>query len=1037
MMFDFLVRPPTPPRELNQSPMPDLLLKQPIVWPALDPRRSLQTPPSAHCPASAITNSAPSSRRSRKSVAFAAQPPPSADIENRVCPSSGPLVPSAQASKPSKSILKPFLSPNPLDISFNSANGAATPRSLITMLESSAKQLAGEDRMDRMDAYTALSRALRASNNLPDRVALQNKMPRFMGFIQRDITASPLDSSLAIHALEFLGTILHFPGIASALTTEFAMFVVDHYIKAFGAKGVPKDVMRHLLQIAAQQDFSPRVMTSDRVGRLVAALMNIEQNVTGKSIIHGRLQVYKRLLKQCKTHMVAHNGWLRDLLNDSLSTNKDIRGAAIVLGYETAFTIGKNRQISSKIAEIFRTTHGEERYFDYYTTRLRNLLKAKQEPYMVPQIWSNVLLLLRGISLENWQFLNTWLKLIQSCFNASDMKTREQANYAWNRFVYVMHFIEPSFAKMQNTFRQPMCSQWKRKGLPARDEEAWQRIVLGSACNLFYYAFKPGASPGLLDSAWDHALKPIVGRLCRARYPEVDEAGMSHAIAILTTLFDSTTRRQWIEDRVETNILADVSELPAVDPKWLRRNATRLFDILDPILLANLADLSDPKSPVSRMWQILIASVASAASKEIKVSLETSEFVSRMFTTLAKLWNGLEKRKRKERKGFGAAEGREEEEEENGDFEEELEQERVDKLAPVFLSSIREFLMTAVLALGVLPFTEKKMACREGAFTAIATPSHRTPKHPGLVKLPVYHLFSMLASAPQAIADNDAYYAFLRTVFNPFFKARGHRAPELAQEMLASIPVDSPCSYGIWYLVATLSVASTSAGLTPGSQSQNSAASEPPVGGEYREVCRILERGLKSTPNLPWARWESIFKAFEDRVVNETGDPGCALAIIEPLAKATLENGVGKSDGNETWAVQVATVLLNLASQPRDRQAMDAARRRLWGAAGSKAASFDPYDSLYKLLNAVMKNLYEGLVKADTEHLSAHFLKEMEAFLGRCNKSLVLRTLSILQDGLVPWVKDPEERLSTRQLAATTEAVRTYTTAMHSGLRCP
>jgi len=1026
----FPVRPPTPPRESHYG-ISDVPLKQTSIQPPVDPRLSLQTPPNTTSPKSTSANSNSSLKRSGKIVAFSLQTEykeaPTYIDENGISPPSGPLVPSAKASKPQKGILKPFMSPNPLDISFNNVNGATTPGGLIKMLDSSVRQLAGTDRVDRMDAYTTLSRALRSSNNLPDRVALQDRMPRFMEFVQRDITSSPLDQSLAIHALTLLTTILHFPGIASALSNEFAVFVVDHCIRSFGDSAVPKDVMRHLLQVMAQQDFSARVMTSDRVGRLVVALNNIEHHVTGKSIVHTRILIYKRLLKQCKPYMISHNGWLRDLVNDCLSSNKDIRGAAIVLGFEAAFAIGKDRTISRKLAEIFTVVAEDQKYIDFYLGRLATILKNKQESFTVPRIWSIVLLLLRGsVALEKWSGLNPCLRLIQKCFNTSDIQTKQEANYAWNRFVYVMHFDEKAFSSMlEKTFRQPVCSQWNRKVSLTKTDEGWQSVVFGSACNLFYYAFKPGSPEVLLGQSWDHALKPIIRQLCRAPQAGADNR-MSHAITVLTSLFDSTTRRQWNEDRVAVNPLADPSELPAIDPKWLRRNASRVFDLLDPILFSNLSELADRNSPTSKMWQMMITSVASAASKEIKVSFDTTEFVSRMFTTLVKLWNALGRGEQNLESLVG---DEEKEGKDGGATDEAKEQTRIDALKPVFLSGIREWIMTAILALGVLPFTEKQLCDRQGTFTPVATPSTRPAKTQGLVRTAVHHLFSIFSTLPENVADNDDYYNFLQAVFTPFFKAKRQRAAsELAQEMLASIPADLPCPSGVWYMAASIVVPGVVSSSPRESNSQPSSASDAPVAREYREIAKVLERGLMSTPNLSWARWTAVLGFFERHVSEETLDSGRALAVVEPLAKAALE--ITPPDclwGDEmSKVVKVSTTLLSMSTQPRDRQAMDLARRRLWGTPGSKAATFDPFDNLYKLANIAMTYLYDNLEQAGVEDLSVPFLKELVGFLGRCSGNLVLRTVSILQEGLVLWVKDPEGRLSFRQLGATTEAVSVW-----------
>lgn len=930
--------------------------------------------------------------------------------ENRSSPPSGPLIPSARASKPPKGILKPFSSPNPLELSFNTANGAVSRLSLVDMLESTLRQLAGDDRADKVDAYGTLSCALKASNNLPDRVALQDRMPRFMGFIQRDITVTPLDTPLANHALTFLLTILYFSGVSSSLSNDFSIFIIEHCIRSFGDSTVPKEVTRHLLHVVAQQNFSPRVMTVDRTTRLLMALHNIENHVTGKSIIHSRIMIYRRLIKQCKPAMLAHTGWLRDLITDTISTTKDIRAVAIAFGFEASAAIGKDRQLSKKLAELFRSPEDEKttennqpaekkrEYIDLYTERLKTMLRSRQDPSAVPRIWSVVLLLLRGIQLDKWQSLNPWLRIIQQCFNTSDMQTRREANYAWNRFVYVLYLEEASFSKLlSSTLCSPVCSQWKRKATPTKNDDEFQTAIFGSACNLFYYMFKPGVSHAQLDKYWDKGFKQIMQQLCA---PDQPDERYDQAICIFTNLFDATTRRQWTEDRVMQNPIADASELPPLDPRWLRRNAARVFQLIQPILERKFSDLSNASSATAKMWQTLIASVSSAASKEIKVSFETTEFISQVFTSLLSLW----------RRGLSSA----------------IQSQDAESQRRTFLASTREFVTTVVSAFGVLPFTEKQLCSREDGFAPVTTPSHRPSKTKGVVLTPLHHLFAILSSTPEGVEDDHAFAEFFEAVFRPFFRTKNPKASsELAQEMIDLIPIDTACPYGPWIMAAdTVKIA-----LAQGQSRQTSSlgfpsSQEVPVGREYRDVCKLLARGFKSTPNLPWDHWFALFGAFENRVGEETGDAGRALAVVEPLAKMVLEHVVS-SEGLVRQTVNAASALLIISKQPVDRQAVDAARKRLWGTTIAKSPTFDPFDNLYKLSNLLMERLYKDLGNPDAADLpTTAFLEDLDEFLGGCNTSLAMRTVSTLQDGLAFWIKDDESRLSSRQAAETASAVR-------------
>lgn len=820
-----------------------------------------------------------------------------------------------------------------------------------------------------------LVRALKASNNLPDRVALQEKMSLFMQFMQRDITAKSstgaIDSPLVNQALGLLITFLHFPAIASTLTNDFAMTIVDHCIRSFEDPTVPKEVVRHLMQVIAVQNFSiVKVMTSDRVGRLVSSVHKIEDHLKGKSIIMSRVLIYTKLIKQCRHLMGAHSDWLLDLLTDMLSELKEIRSSAINLGLEAGFTIGKEKNIPRKVMEIFNQTHEEQRYIDFYQERLRTMAKGKAESPAVPQIWSVIVLLLR-CPMDKWDGFSSWLKIIQGCFNGADMRTRIEANVAWSRLGYVMLMDDRSFSKAVPILTQPFLAQLKRKAVPGKYVDDFRDAVVGGVRHLLYYTFKPNANLQLLDGQWDCCVKPLLNQLLD-RPAAFTYDGSFHATVILAGLFDCVTPRVWNPDRAMDKQLIQADELPAIDSKWLRRNAARVFELVEPILLQNFGNLRDTNSPTYKLWHNLVAAIASAASKEIKVSVDTAVFVSHAFNTLKRIWKQ------------GPQEGTE--------------------TGAVFLKAIQTYLSVMVESLGLLPFTEKLLSVDKGFnFVPVATPTHRPGKNQGLNKSPLKHMFSILSALPQGIQDDDNFANFFASVFSPFLAAKSNKGRmDLAQELLSTVPMEAMIPYGPWKFTADV----VSAWLDAGQNSNRSAGSgaDTPVGHEYREVVRILERGLRSTPNLPWNHWESLFRSLISRVRDETGEAGVAIAVIEPLAKIVLDRcTVGGLPIVSPLMVKCTSELLSVASQPRDRQAVDAARRRLWGA-GSRSASFDTFDNLYKSVNLILNYVY--IHGADNEGRTAALLKGVGSFLERSNPQLLPKTLVTLQGGLVPWIGD-------------------------------
>ncbi|KAK4100669.1 hypothetical protein N658DRAFT_472718 [Parathielavia hyrcaniae] len=965
-------RPPTPPREAHHE------LAAPIK-PSLgsvDTRLSLHTPP-GQSPASSTFTTTSTSHRIRKKVGFSAEaeykdPPVYLDgegVRQHPTPASLPR----SASKPVKSILKVTANtPNLLDPTAGSDCDPSNRHiNLAAMLESTLQQLAGGDRDFKLDAYLMLTRAWKTSNNLPDRVALQEKMTLFTQFMQRDIVAKTaegtLDTSLVNHALNLLNTFLHFPAIASTISNDFGIFLVDHCIRSFEDSSTPKDTARRLMQAVSLQNFSSKVMNPDRVGRLVSSLRNIEEHLKGKSIVLSRVLIYRKLVQQARQLMVSHSDWLLDLFTDMLSNVKDIRSAAISLGLEAAFSIGHEKSFSKKVMEVLNLSYEGGRYIVYYGEKLRAMTKDKHESAVVPEIWSIVLLLLR-IRLDQWDYGKPWLTMIQDCFNSRDFPTKIAANHAWGRLVYLLHLEGKALPRNLPTVTQPLTSQLLRRKGSGKNSEELRHAVLGGICILFYYAFKPSTSTDLLKVYWEGSLQPVVEKLLD---PTADAAedNLSQAIAILSGLFDCTTPRRWSVHRIAETSVVRPDELPAIDPKWLRQNTDRVFGVVEPILRQDFLALAKSGSATHDLWQKLVTTVASAAAKEIKVSKDTSFFVAEALAVLHKIWShGLTTK----------ADG--------------------DRNSVDFLLSARAYLEIMISSLGVLPFTEK------------------TGKPHSSARPPLYSLFSMLSTLPPGVPDDAHFATIFHHVLAPFFEPKGDKARmDLAQDLISVIPMDIPRPYGPWVLVAE----NILGWLEPDHNSHQSttSAGETPVGNDYRDIVKLLERGLRSTPYLPHKDWDSLFCACVKRVREETGDAGVAIAVIEPLAKILTELFAAQGGVEETlWYVRHVSELVSVATQPRDRQAVDAARKRLWGTAlaGSRSSSFDTFDNLYKLINEALGFLYNhfDLVgDGNGTQFVSPVLDEIRGFFERCNSHLFLRSMVSVQDGCLLWFEDRGRKL--------------------------
>ncbi|KAM0515508.1 hypothetical protein ACHAPE_006034 [Trichoderma viride] len=957
-----LPRPPTPPRETGNEG--DGLVKSILSRaPSSDPQDSLQTPPAANTPTSTdAPDSKLMSSRTRKKVVWSAHTDYKDPVDYRSIDKthkSSPLSVPSPASRPIKGILKPSSSPNRLALSSSGDFDATSGQSnIIEMLDSTIKQLAGSDRDSKLDAYMMLSRALKASNNLPDRVALQDKMSLFMQFIQRDMTSKSStgtpDSSLINHALTLLATFLHFPAIASTLTSDFGVFVIDHSIRAFEDANTPKDVARHLMQVVAFQNFSAKAMTSDRVGRLVTAMYQIEDHLTGKSIVMSRIHIYRRLVKQSSLHMVTHSNWLKNVLADMLSSVKDIRAQAISLATEAGFALRSEKQLMRKASEIFQTTNEDQAYIEFYIQRLQEMLKDRQSASAVPQIWSAIILYMR-CPLERWQYYGPWLTLVQSAFNTTDFLTKQEANFAWNRYIYLTLADSKATPKNLGTLCQPLLSQLRRRANPKQLEEAvkLQRIVIGGVCNLYYYAFAPGNAKFPPDSIWDVAVQPVLSQLISLDdKPEIPGDCLMQAGRILTSLVDVATPRIWRQDRIMETTPAKPDELPPLDSKWVRKNCDKVFQTVGPLVEKRFLDLANKDSLVFRLWHALVGSIAAASAKDIKVSEDTAKFFAHALGLLSKMWLA----------GVPEADN---------------------SHGPAFLSSVQNFIEVLVKAQGMLPFTEKKLAMTIGnTFEPIATPSQNQgrPSSQGTVRTPLQHLYCLLASVPQGGADDEVLSDFFLSVFEPFFLGKAIKARlELSNELLQLLPRASSSPYGPWVLAAQ----NFSLSLEDSEATSSLIGGGKMLGPKYRDITSLLERGLFGHPRLPLDKWFTLFERLSENVVQQLGDAGRALAVIEPLAKVLLDCLDSSVEKPSATSLKAVRSLFDAARLPRDQTALNTARQRLWGAsvAAARVGSSDPFDNLYKLGNQALETFYGKSSIFDSDNDIVPFFESIKGFL--------------------------------------------------------
>lgn len=992
-------RPPTPPRESERKEARSRSFPGRFASKESSARRSSSsthlTPPDSSSIESPITTSGSIRKKVGWAESHEFSEPPVVSFNGEGLSHPVQRLPPSAERKPTKSILKAYNASQEQEYSVGSNTKLLPPHqhaTFATMLESIVQQLAGNDRTSKIDAYLMLSSSLKASDNVPDIKVLKHKMPQLCQYIIQDLTSrvdsGKSDSNLVVNVLVLLASFLQKGAIAESLPLEFQINVVEYTIKSFLDGSASKEVIRHLMFILAQQNFSTKVMSQERIGRLIHALHNVEHQVKGKSVITGRLQAYRNLLRRSKTYMLGNFVWIEDLFVDMRSSNKDTRSSAITLGLEASLVLGTESSAGRAISELFKSEHSEGVSFaEFYATRLKTMVKTKDEGSAVPQIWSVIILFLRAKPqmYEQWASMGLFLGVLSDCFNSSDVSTKSEANLAWNRFIFAVQLSERTSPSTRARLLTPLISQLKQ-----RKSQTARKSALNSIYHLLYYAFSPNSTQSRLDLYWDEYVTSLMNALIpddMRSTSEVVKSGINEACTILISLFDTTTQRPWSENRVmedpQQNPMS-VKEIPGLDPIWIRSRVNRVSPILSSLLEKLYWDLGGDDSNITRVWQVYIKTIALPAMREVKVSIDTMSCIASLFGSLHKIWTAGRVRILSLPQSKGP---------------------HGPNTTGAFLKSFETILLTTIEGLGPLAFTEKLLSISQDTFIAVATPSAQPRKVRSEIRCPLYHLVLFLTTPSPDLEYDQRFYSMVHRVLAPFFEARksSRSKREFVKDLYNLLPLEGtePCRL-IWQVLADF--ASLATDLRD--KNDGSRNNEEPLGSDYREIIKILEAGIQYSPSHPLPGWKVLFEALVTSATLDAGDAGRALAVIEPLAKILLPK-----DGTPL-SLPYLHILLSKASYPKDRQALEAARKRLWGFANSTPkVVFDPYASFYDYIRLSLADSYVSFSKQNITAY-ADVIAGTSNLLSRCPKSLLLGVLKNTQEGVAPWITDPDSQLN-------------------------
>lgn len=911
--------------------------------------------------------------------------------------------PSPAGRKPAKSILKQRTYKHVNLIHDGSQiSPPHTHSSFASMLESMCQQLAGSDRGAKVDAYQTLCAAIKASDNVPDPVALKEKMGLLLQFIERDWTArnstGGFDLALTNEALMTLASFLHNSATSKLLPDSFTINFIEHSIKSLEDSQTSKETVKRMLFVLAQQKFSPKAMATERAARLLNAVNHVEDFVKGKSITLQILEVYRALVRLAPRCMILNTEWLPYLLGCLQSDTPDLRTSAVACGMDCAMMLGHERRISKAVMDLLKVEVDGVTNITRLHRTVEKLLAGSIKVYQVPQIMIVVTLFLRSLGgqLDRWR--ESFLKILSTCMNHSDKQLKIQANIAWNRWVYVCLCDDWPSPRTVSMLTLPIHKQLDRATIRKPGNIMLRRAALGCLYNLLYYLLQPSMTVRRAqldiykqyDILWDECVRKVMDQAWVRQNVNLttDEArtDLQDACHLLTSLMELKIPQQWDDKRALSDRMVDIEELPTIDARWVRKNSPRLFAVLTPLIESTFEDLSISSKPATRLWMTYLKLLESIAAKEVQIAHEAMDCLAHILSLLHGIWQ----------KG-------------PRNFEQRLSVDR----GTSFLASFENIISSTIEHLRLPAFTEKKLVTlRPGEFSPMQTPSQRNVAVQENIRSPLAHFIVLCASPSPGLVVDSQFSQMIKRVLDPFVRSRDASKAKraLLQDLLNALPNnDSEGSLAIWKVLTGFATEVNNAST----HDSSSSSIEEPLGARYRADLGFLETGIILSRSMVPAEWESYFLSMVDVATAEIGKPGCAIAVIEPLAEFLIVQSASSKLFFNTANLAYLTILLNHAPYAIDQAALDAARKKLWmhsTAVATTKKTFDPYNHLYNFARQCLAKSYTSFSQIRSTEYTEMFVA-LDSLLNRCPPELLLAAFANMQDGLACWIADADHRL--------------------------
>ncbi|KAG5437242.1 hypothetical protein PCANB_001035 [Pneumocystis canis] len=846
--------------------------------------------------------------------------------------------------------------------------------SFSTLLTSAKPILAGNHRAKKIETYLSFSIFLRSYETISDKALLFQYIPELIQCIKRDailIQFSDIgDYQMASNAFKVLGYLVSQQEISEIFNPNDAKFFIEYSISALENPSLTKTSAAIHLWFLSVQKLSSTVITPEIADKIISACLKI--SFPSITISQEKMNVLIRIMNQRPQIFIRRAlDWIFILHTCLIDTSRPIREKALQYALEIEKTLHGEPEIGLAIINNMKEKFQGKLMMDVFFERFQEIIKEDGDGIFVAHSWGVLVTIIGASVLLRWNKLNIWLKIIQLCFNHRDISTKIAAQIAWIRLIYVFtasfrfQSIPP---KRLILLSQPMQLILNSKSAVSPIKKS----AIKTVCALLYSTLRPEIPIKDITVVWEKVIFPLFNGMMKS-----DEHGAFNGSKILASLFDVEKVKPWREDRLMDNSYIEPSEIPTINSKWIRSNVSILMPAIETILTCTMIS----KEVKLSVWKNFNKSINFAGNKEIKISFEAMDAVTKICELLKRFW-------------FSPIQ-------QNSSIEKE------ESTSDIHINLFVELVSISFKTIGHMYFINKLCIIENEVLIPIQTTNSKSSLNQENILTPMAFLFRLFLNPFPHASINKRYIDAISDIISDITLSHSRDVwkIDILLECLSVFDYtkDLNLQLQIWKLFAELSkkfFIESKQFLQV--SSFNSTLENKETTKQCNGVFKILEWGIRSQINcLP--DWETLFNVFYQTVENILGITETGYKIIESFAESLLQ----ESPDTNRNVYNISRIIIKKVKFPLP----DNTLKTNLSVSHLETTKTSKKTISFENLNVLISNLLAFSYKHDPDEFILAFIQSVSSYIEIIPIYEIVQSLQCIQGGLSLWISDEKELL--------------------------